>query len=726
MNKYINYHSHTHYSNLQTPDSTINYNDYINKIKELGYGCLMSTEHGWQGNYLECYEIAKKNEISFRYGVEAYWVLDNKEKDRTNNHIIVLAKSMKGIKAINLALSQANIEGFYYKPRLSISQILNFPKDDVFITTACIAFNGYGEEMSKSIILELHNKFKDNFMLEVQSHHTKIQKEWNKFIISIHNEYDIKLIAGVDSHYIYPEQTKERDALLKAKGIVYENEEGWFLDFPSYETLKERFIKQGILTEEQIIESLKNTNGIKDFDEIEFSKNIKVPNIFPNKTYDERVKHFKQILRNEWNIEKENIPKDKLNKYIEEIKKEINIVVTTKMVDYFILNYYVIKKAKEMGGKLTLTGRGSAPSFYITKLFGFTTIDRISSPIQLFPERFMSISRILRKDGSIGGLPDVDMNCGNPEVFIEAQKKILGEESTYYMIAFGKLKEKSAFKMYSRANNVDFETSNLITKGISDFEFKQKHSEEELDIADYIDNKYINMYHESKKYQGIIDSASRHPCAVCSYSGNILEDIGVIRLRDDIVTVIDGKYLDEYKYLKNDFLKVNVVDIIFNIFKKININPISADKLIEITKDDEKVWSLFHNGITLGLNQVEQDSTKNKLMKYKSSTIAEHSNFVASVRPSFKSMYDKFEKREKFEYGIPEFDKIIQTEEMKSSFVLYQEQIMSALMYAGFESDKTYDILKKIAKKQEGVVEPLKEKFIEGFMNKILKEEKHD
>ena len=60
-------------------------------------------------------------------------------------------------------------------------------------------------------------------------------------------------------------------------------------------------------------------------------------------------------------------------------------------------NYYIIKIAVEKyNGVITKTGRGSAPSFYINKLLGFTNIDRISAPIKLFPSRFMSVSRILR------------------------------------------------------------------------------------------------------------------------------------------------------------------------------------------------------------------------------------------------------------------------------------------------------------------------------------------
>lgn len=85
-------------------------------------------------------------------------------------------------------------------------------------------------------------------------------------------------------------------------------------------------------------------------------------------------------------------------------------------------------------------------------------------------------------------------------------------------------------------------------------------------------------------------------------------------------------------------------------------------------------------------------------------------------------MQKKFINRERFEYGLDKFDKLLQTKEMPDSWLLYQEQIMKTLVYAGFPEDETYGILKAIAKKKVGVIEPLKERFIEGFIDKIMEE----
>lgn len=88
---------------------------------------------------------------------------------------------------------------------------------------------------------------------------------------------------------------------------------------------------------------------------------------------------FSELIWEQWNKEKKNVPSSEWNKYKKEIQKELDIIIETNMSDYFLLDYQVVAKGKELGGFITMTGRGSAPSFYLSKLLGLTTIDRISA-----------------------------------------------------------------------------------------------------------------------------------------------------------------------------------------------------------------------------------------------------------------------------------------------------------------------------------------------------------
>lgn len=111
-------------------------------------------------------------------------------------------------------------------------------------------------------------------------------------------------------------------------------------------------------------------------------------------------------------------------------------------------------------------------------------------------------------------------------------------------------------------------------------------------------------------------------------------------------------------------------------------------------------------------------------MKYKPSNISELTAFTAAVRPSFKSLFNHFVKREAFDYGIKTLDNILQTDSFKYSFILYQENIMSILQHAGIPSTSSYEIIKAISKKKAKVIADAKKAFVKGFEKALLEDDK--
>lgn len=393
-----NYHRHTSYSNIMTPDSAVSNEDYARRAVELGQKVICSVEHGWQGYYYEVFELAEKYDLKFIFGTEAYWVKDNLDKDKTNNHIIILAKNEIGRREINSILSDGNIDGYYFKPRLDEKSILSLTPGNVFITTACVAFWNYGMEETEPFIEKLHNRFGEDFRLEVQYHDTSRQKELNKYILYLKKKYDIGLIAGMDSHYIFPEQSKDRDYYLEAKGISYPEENGWYMDYPNEDEVIRRFREQGVLSDEEIKEAIEASDYLLDFEDIILDKEIKlpVPRMYRDKTKEERAEIYGKLITKKFKEYMKHVPKSEYQRYFDGIKEEVQVYKNTGMCDYPLINYEIIKKGVEMGGVITKSGRGSACSFMTNTLCGFSNIDRFISPIKLYPERFMSETRILQ------------------------------------------------------------------------------------------------------------------------------------------------------------------------------------------------------------------------------------------------------------------------------------------------------------------------------------------
>lgn len=731
---WVNYHKHTSLSNRYMKDSPLLSIDYWNELKTR-YGskpCIYTTvEHGWAGNYFKQYDdlekFNKKNGTNIRwiYGAEAYWVKDRHESDRSNCHIVLLARTDKGRKAINKILSIANKDGYYARPRIDLELIGQLPYDDVMITTACVAFWNKYDDIT-DIVRHLAESF-PHFYLEVQAHNTPEQKELNRRIIQISEKLNVPIIAGCDSHVITESQMLDRDELLKSGNIHYEDEDGWYMDYPTYDVLFERFKQQGVLTDGQIKAAIDNTNVLFEFEDIKLDRSLKVPVIkeLRNKTQEERNHIFEQILKDEWFLQKADINKDKLQQYYQEIKHDIGEIEACNMADYFILSYMVMKRGQEKyGGILTPSGRGSAVSMYLNKLLRLTKVDKVNSPVLMYSERFLTKERVLDSHTP----PDIDNNVSDRQPFIQAQRDLVGELGTYDLLALGTLKFKAAWKMYARAYNVEPDTANEVSKQIDRYETAKKHAEdgETVDIHKYIEPKYQELVDGCKKYLGIYDTAKGHPCGCLCYEGDIESDIGISLCKSEatgkevLVANIESGTIDAFGYLKQDYLIVDSIGLTYDIYKEAGIEPFTVNQLLEKIANDDATWQIYADGYTQCVNQCEQPRSTQKVMRYKPKNIAELTQFIAAIRPSFQSMYQTFEQRQHFDYGIKALDDLLQDEYCSSSFILYQESLMKVLGFAGFPMSETYTIIKAISKKKDYIIKDAKPKFIKNFAQAIL------
>ena len=730
-------------------DSVSTNEDYAKRAVELGHTVLSSCEHGTAGNWHECFELAQKYGLRWRYVAEAYFVKDrlaedeSGKRDRKNCHLILAARTAKGIGDLNEVLSEANISGYYFRPRVDMELLLRLDPRDVFVTTACVggvwAYDCVSEKETKewhyewhdadALVRQLHAHFGDSFMLEVQPHHTEKQKAVNRHILELYRSEGIPLIAGMDSHYIYPEEAELRAMRLEANRITYEDEEGWFMDYPSDEEAYQRFADQGVLSPAQIREALDNTGVFLTFEDVDLDKGKKLPTLYPELTQEERNEKYRQLVASKWEEYKKSVPPERWPEYEAGIQYEVDTITSTNTSDYFLLDYEWIRRAKELGGVLTRTGRGSGPSYFTNTLLGFSSIDRFALPITMYPDRFISADRL-----KAGSLPDIDMNVADQEIFGQAMADVMGEWRSAPMVAFGTLKRASAWKMYCRANNVPFEIANTLSDRLKEYEADYKHADEDerddIDVHDYVPKEYWDYPDQSEKYLGMIDSISPHPCAYLICQHDIRREIGIFRLnaksgkkKTVYAAFIDGATADGFGYLKNDNLKVDVVKVNADIYGRIGMDQPSVPELLEMTKQDAATWDMYAKGYTLGLNQAEKPKSTEKVMRYKPRNISELSAFVAGIRPAFQSMLDKLLGRERFSYNIPALDKLLQTKELPQSFILYQEQMMKVLQYAGFTAPESYAAIKAIAKKHPEKVLPLKEKFLDEFAARLIMEE---
>lgn len=697
--RYINYHKHTMYSNLRTLDCVVKPIDYVKRAIELGHKEYVTTEHGFQGNIYEAYTLCQEHGLKCIYGVEAYYVDDiNDKTSRINYHLMLVALTENARREINKILSIANTDGFYYKPRIDLKMLLSLTPGETIVTTACVAGRMFKDGWEENFFNPVYKHFGNNFFLEVQCHSDNKQVEYNKKIIELHRKNGVQIIHANDSHYILPEDAKYRDLFLKAKGIIYEEESGFCLDYPDSDVIFARYKKQGVLTESEVESALNNTLVIDKAEGITIDKEFKIPKVVNG----DSNTILKKLINDGWKKERHNVPRSRWKEYIEQIKYEYKIIEDCGMADYFILDHYVVKKAVEdYDAILTKSGRGSAVSFYVNKLLGLTEVDRIAAPITLYPTRFMSAERIL----SSRSLPDIDLNFADVEPVIKASKDILGDDGIYYMVAYKPLQESSAFRLWCKANDLHISEYDDIAKNLD---------------AYLEDNKWKELIEGSKVFRGVVESVAPSPCSFLLSNDKISEMVGLIKVGDIMCCCLDGYNCDVYKFLKNDYLTVSVYKIINDVYKLIG-QPI--DNINDLLKKcDDKVWDIYANALTTTINQCDSDFDKQILRKYKPKNLAELSAYVAAIRPGFASLLNNFVERKPYTTGVKDLDDIL---EDSFHYLIYQESIMKYLVWLGIEEKGTYDIIKKIAKKKfkEDELKELKSQLLNGWIKNVGKED---
>lgn len=700
--RYNNYHKHTHYSNISTLDVVVKPSDYINRAKELGHTTYFTTEHGFQGNIFEAYKLCHEARLKPIYGVEAYYVDDATVKEtRENYHIVLIAMTNNARKQINKIISNAQTTGFYYKPRIDLNALLSLNPSEVVITSACIATRMFKKDDWKERFFEpVYKHFGKNFFLEVQDHNHPSQIELNKKILRLHKETGVQIIHGCDSHYIKPEDSNVRSQFLKAKGMKYGDEDSFILDYPSYDDILTRYAEQGVLTQEEAKEALDNTLVFDQAEEIQLDYEFKLPHIFD----EDSNKHLKRLILQEFKkkIPIQSMSKEEIKRYKDALNYEYNIIKKCNMADYFILDYYIVKQAVEKyGAVLTRSGRGSAVSFLTNYILGFTQIDRLKSPIKLYPTRFMSAERILQTRS----LPDIDLNWRDVKPVIQASKDYLGEDGVYYMVSYKPMQESSAFRLWCKSLDMNVKEYNDVAMNLDDYRE---------------DEKWKDLINDSKRFVGVIESVAPSPCSVLLLDKPISEEIGLIKVGDVTCCVLDGYYCDFYKYLKNDYLQVTVYALIDETYKLIG-RPIDDIETL-IANCDDKVWDLLARGITTTINQCDSDYDKQILSVYRPRNLAEASAYVASIRPGFASLLQNFIHRKPYTTGVQQLDDLLKD---SFSYMMYQESIMTYLTWLGIEEKETYDIIKKISKKKfkHEELEELKKKLHEGWLKQVGKED---
>jgi DNA polymerase-3 subunit alpha len=721
---FVHLHTHSHYSlldGLGTPK------DIVKKAKEHGAPAVALTDHGVLYGAVEFYKAAKEQGIKPIIGCETY-VAPNSRFDRTPGaenkpfHLVLLAKDKEGYSNLMRVISQAHLEGFYYKPRVDIG-LLKAHSKGLIALSACLA-----GEVARSVLdgdekrqLEVISKYQDvfgkeNFFLEMQDHpFLDDQKVLNSRLMELAKKTGAPLVATQDSHYINSADKTAQDILICVQtqtNLLDESRmkfEGDF-SFRTPEDMATAFANSP--------EAISNTLRIADMVDIklDFNQNLipifKTPNAIPSKEYLEQL--CREGLAKRYG---ENPPENVLK----QLRYELDIVNRMGFNDYFLIVWDFVRYAKNAG--ITVgPGRGSAAGSLITYCLNITELDPIKHG--LIFERFLNPERV--------SMPDIDIDFADNrrEEVLAYVKEKYGRENVAQIITFGTMAARAAVRDVGRAMGYPYAEVDRIAKLIpppvqgrhvplvqsieKDPELKNVYRNEER-VKALLDN--------AVKLEGTVRHAGTHASAVVMSEQPLVNYTPLQRSTgggDEMITQYSMKPIEEIGLLKMDFLGLRNLTIIQKtllILKR--THDLDLD-LSTIPMDDSITFELLQKADTTGVFQLESAGMRRYIKELKPTAFEDIVAMISLYRPGPMEWIPGYIKAkhhpESIRYLHSSFESILKE---TNGVAIYQEQILQiARDFSGFSLGEADLLRKAVGKKIPALLKEQKEKFIAGAVGK--------
>ncbi len=726
--EFVNLHTHSFYSILE---SSMSPQALIDRALELGHKSVALTDSGAAYGLVEFFKKSEKSGIKPILGVEIAVSVDSRFEKRSGidgkeGSLILLAKDTKGYENLVKIISYAQLEGFYSKPRADF-ELLEKYKEGLIVLTGGMGgmmakqLDKFGKEKAKEVVDKIHKIFGKNLYLELIARTYQEQKDLNQFVLELHKEKNIPLVATSDARYAAPENEEATDTLqcIRMNQLAdspYRVKIAENNAFKSWDEMYLELSEQNISSE--ILEQARE-NTLKVDQEInlkvEFGRDL-LPNFEVDKGETEksqlRVNCIKGYKFRE--LSEKFLGKEKWKEYNDRLDYELSIIGKMGFEAYFLIVQDFIDYARD-NDIMVGPGRGSAAGSLVSYLLGITNIDPIE--YELLFERFLNPERI--------SMPDIDIDFSDErrhEVMDYVIEKY-GTEQVSKVCTFGTLAAKAALKDIGRAHGIDYGEMNYMTKVLPSVPgFKLKDAMEVPDFTKLLQQKphLKKIYNLALELEGCVRHVSVHACAVMIGQSDLSNFCPVQWApgTDDIkITQYQYEQLESIGLLKMDFLGLRNLSVlektVANIKKTSNIDIVLEDLPIDDAKTFKEV---FAEGETTGVFQFESAGMRRYLKELKPTEFEDLVAMNALYRPGPMEYIPDYIRGKHdpstVEYMVPELEPILKK---TYGIAVYQEQVLRIARDLGGFTLGEADILRKaIGKKLADILEQQRNKLIEG------------
>jgi len=740
-NTFVHLHVHTEFSLL---DGLSKIKKLVERAKELEMPAIAITDHGTMFGVMDFYEQCVKAQIKPIIGVEAYLSprgMTDKESalDRNPYHILLIAQNMAGYKNLLKLSSEAQLRGYYYKPRVDIDFLAKH-SEGLIATSGCLAAriprfvqDGRDEDAYKAIGQFTDIFGKDNFYLELQKHDILEQRALNEWLVDYNrkNHTSVGLLATTDVHYVMESDFDTHDTLLciQTNSLKADTKRMSFSDNSYYVySAEEMWRNFG-----EVPEAIHNSVKIAEMCDLDLKREgyhlpfFPVPDGYDTGSY---LAHLCNIgLKWRYGARADELELRARLDY------ELSVIDKMGFNSYFLIVWDLCEFARS--ADIWWNVRGSGAGSLAAYCLGITNIDPIQNSL-LF-ERFLNPERKT--------MPDIDLDYPDDRrsdmITYTVQK--YGHDRVAAIITFGTMGPKAAVRDVGRALNVPLTEVNKAASLIpQDAKPKplMEYVAENPDLKRLYDSdsqirKVIDI---AKELQGVRRHASTHAAGIIIADNPLYEYLPLHRpttAKDDkesvdmileAVTQFPMETCEQIGLLKVDFLGLSTLTILRKACDLVDKHhkikytmdniPYRHDDPTITPEELERLNAAFvmmGKGDTVGVFQLESGGMQQMLRDMRPKIFENIIAGVALYRPGPMAFIPQYNRRlheeEKTDYKHPNLAPILKE---TYGIIVYQEQLIQiARDLFGYRAGEADLMRRAVSKKKKEDLEMHRATFVE-------------
>lgn len=707
-------HLHVH-SEFSLLDGMSNLESLMKETKRLGMDSIALTDHGALYGAVQFVQAAKGHGIKPIIGVETYvarrGMRDKEGKaDQQPFHLIALATSATGYRNLCRVVTDAHLDGLYYKPRTDHEHLARHAEGLIGLS-GCL--NG---EIARALEVDdweharaLAGKYgeifgKGRFFLEVQDHGLPEQRRLNEQLFRLAPEVGLPLVLTNDLHYVRADQRDAHDVLL-CIGTASNLETPGRMKFGSGDFYLKSPEQMAALFPDRP-ELLQNTRLIAEM--VDFNLELgtsRLPNIEVPAGEDVNSWLRKEATRGL--TQRYGTPSDEARQRLE---YELGIIIQMGYAAYFLIVADFVRFAREQG--IATTCRGSAPGSIVTYTLGITPVDPLHYELPF--ERFLNVERVTMPD------IDVDFEDGRRDEVLRYVSQKYGEDRVAQIITFGTMAARASIRDVGRVLGMSYSEVDRIAKSVpAQNNISLAQARKSPEFAAYAEgSEYGQLIGLAEQLEGVVRNASTHAAGVVISREPLTEIMALQRATNSegVMTQIEMHGVEALGLLKFDFLGLANLTILRTAVDRIRETRGIEIDLDKIPLDDAKTFALLASGETTGVFQLESPGMRRYIKELRPTSVFDIAAMVALYRPGPMASIPTYIRRkhgkEAVTYPHPLLEPVLRR---THGIFVFQEDVMAAsVALAGFSGAEADTLGWAIRKKKEDVLEGVRENFYKG------------